>query len=122
MKRFAVVLGCAAVGATLCLSGKPAFAGNLAINGSFDNFDLTEGRRGDKTNWNYFSGQYLDNNKTELGWQTTTGGTLEIRRDGVAGRAHNGSSHFAELDAHNYKGKVGADEDLGIFQDIVTGV
>lgn len=122
MKKIAAILGCAAVGATLCLSGKPAFAGNLVLNGGFDDFDLSEGQRGQQTNWNYFDGEYLDSQKSELGWQVTTGGTLEVRRNGVAGKSHNGSSHFAELDAHNYGGEIGADEDLGIFQDIVTKV
>ncbi|MEO1591072.1 MAG: PEP-CTERM sorting domain-containing protein [Cyanobacteria bacterium J06632_22] len=97
-------------------------ANELVINGGFDDFDLTEGQRGNRTNWNYFDGEYLDANQAELGWQVTTGGTLEVRRDGVAGRAHNEGGHFAELDAHNYRGEVGANDTLGIFQDLVTEI
>lgn len=122
MKRVKTVIGCAVVGAVVFLSSNPALAGNLVRNGGFDEFDLREGKRGAVTNWNYFDGEYLDSQKEELGWQVTDGGTLEIRRDGVAGRAHDGSSHFMELDAHRYGGNVSADEDLGIFQDIVTQV
>lgn len=122
MKKITVVLGLAVVGATLCLSGRSAVAANLATNGGFDNFDLTEGRRGAQTNWNYFDGQYLESHQSELGWQTTSGSTLEVRRNGVAGTAHNGSGYFAELDAHNYQREVSAEEEVGIFQDIVTKV
>ena len=113
-------MGCVVAGANFLLSSTPAFAGNLVLNGGFEEFDLTEGKRGKRKNWNYFDGQYLDANKSELAWQVTHGSTLEVRKNRVAGKAHNGSGYFAELDAHAYKGTVDADEDLGIFQDIVT--
>ena len=113
-------MGCVVVGSALLLSSTPAFAGNLVLNGGFEDFDLKEGKRGRHTNWNYFDGQYLDSNKSELGWQVTHGGTLEVRKSGVAGEAHDNSGYFMELDAHNYQRNVDPEEDLGIFQDILT--
>lgn len=120
MKYIAIAMGCIAAGATLVLSSASASAADLVRNGGFDEFDLTEGKRGNRTNWNFFDGQYLDANQAELGWQVTDGSTLEVRRNGVAGNSHNGSSHFAELDAHAYS--VNATEKIGIFQDIATQI
>ncbi|MEL6223962.1 MAG: PEP-CTERM sorting domain-containing protein [Cyanobacteria bacterium J06627_8] len=120
MKRITMMISCLIAGATIVLSGTQASAVNLVRNGGFDDFELSEGKRGARTNWNFFDGQYLEENQAELGWQVTDGSTLEVRRDGVAGRSHNGSRNFAELDAHAYS--VGSDEEIGIFQDIATQI
>lgn len=117
-----IAMGCAVVGASLFICSQPALAGNLVLNGGFDDFNLSEGARGEQTNWNYFEGEYLETHQSELGWQVTNGSTLEVRKNGVAGTAHNGSGYFAELDAHKYGGNVSADADLGLFQDIVTKI
>lgn len=122
MRKTTFAIGCAGLSAALLMFSQPAKAGNLALNGGFDNFDLTEGKRGAHTNWNYFDGEYLDANQSVLGWQVTDGSTLEVRRNGVAGQAHDGSGYFAELDAHNYRSNVTADETVGIFQDIATQI
>lgn len=122
MKKITKAVVCVVAGAALMLPSKPVSAQGLVLNGGFENFDLSEGRRHNKTDWNYFDAQYLDSNKSTLGWQTTNGGTLEVRQDGVSGQAHSGSGYFAELDSHNYAMTLGSNQDLGIFQDIATKV
>jgi hypothetical protein len=82
---------------------------NLVTNGSFENTgSLNRGR------WGTF-------NSIE-GWQATTGGKIEVQRDGVAGKAYDGRN-LVELDSDDYsRNPKTAPSVLGIFQDIKTKV
>lgn len=73
-------------------------AANIVVNGSFENPDIAPGT------WMVFS-------PSIMGW-TTGGAGIEIR-DGVAGKAYQGSQ-FAELDSH------GANSNSSISQTLST--
>jgi hypothetical protein len=89
---------------------KPASAGNLVVNGSFEEPGLAAGT------WNYFGVDQVQ------GWTPTEGSTIEIRNNKV-GTAYDGN-HFVEVDSHGYnKSKASSGEiEIGLFQNIMTEV
>lgn len=105
MKNFAIGSGLLCAATLLFTAATPAIAGNLVVNGGFEETGLRDG------SWKHFGDGEVS------GWTPTEGSRIEIRNR-VVGTAYEGK-HFAEVDSHYYDKQA---DEIGFFQDIVTEI